>query len=66
MLAVSAGAKMIEKHVKLGNADWIHFDQVALDLETDKFKEFVDKIRRVTKITGNEKRRVQESENHKY
>jgi N-acetylneuraminate synthase len=66
MLAVGAGAKMIEKHVKLGNADWIHFDQVALDLETDKFKEFVYKIRRVTKVTGNEKRRVQESENHKY
>lgn len=66
MLAVSAGAKMIEKHVKLGNADWIHFDQVALDLETDRFKEFVYQIRRVTKATGNEKRRVQESENHKY
>lgn len=66
MLAVSAGARMIEKHVKLGDADWIHFDEVALDLESDRFKKFVDQVRRVTKISGNEKRRVQASENHKY
>lgn len=66
MLSVSAGARMIEKHVKLGDAEWIHFDEVALDLESGRFKEFVDQIRRVTILSGNEKRRVQASENHKY
>lgn len=66
LLSIAAGAKMIEKHVKLGNTDWIHFDEVAFDLETVAFKEFIQKVRRVSKICANEKRRVQKSENHKY
>ena len=41
MMAVAAGAVMIEKHVKLSSVDWSHFDEVALDLGTDEFKNFV-------------------------
>jgi hypothetical protein len=31
MMAVAAGARMIEKHVKIGDLDWVHFDGVAID-----------------------------------
>lgn len=65
-LAVAAGAKMIEKHVKLGNTEWAHFDSVALDLETGEFTEFVEKIRLAETITGDSQKRVTPSEHHKY
>ena len=66
MMAVSAGAVMIEKHVKLSSVDWSHFDEVALDLGTDEFKNFVSDIRDAEKITGTEKKMVLSSEHHKY
>lgn len=65
-LAVSCGAKMIEKHVKFGDVSWAHFDSVALDLANDEFKNFVDDIRRTENIMGSDKKKIQPSENHKY
>lgn len=65
-LAVAGGAKMIEKHVKLGNVSWAHFDEVALDLADNSFKNFVQDIRRVEKIMGSQQKKIQTSEHHKY
>ncbi|WP_347303768.1 N-acetylneuraminate synthase family protein [Croceibacterium sp. TMG7-5b_MA50] len=65
-LAVAAGARMIEKHVKLGNTEWAHFDAVAVDLETGAFREFVDHVREAEMIVGTDQKRVNDSEHHKY
>ncbi|MFB2553697.1 N-acetylneuraminate synthase family protein [Ensifer soli] len=65
-LAAAAGARMIEKHVKLGNTEWAHFDAVAVDLTTPAFKEYIDKIREAELIIGSEEKKVNSSEHHKY
>ena len=65
-LAVAAGARMIEKHVKIGNLEWVHFDGVALDLEKNNFKNFVNSIREASLLCGDENKRIHESEHHKY
>ncbi len=65
-LAVAAGARMIEKHVKLGNAEWIHFDKVAIDLKNDDFSKFVQDVRLAEEITGRETKCIMDCENHKY
>ncbi|MCW3837122.1 N-acetylneuraminate synthase family protein [Sphingomonas canadensis] len=65
-LAVAAGAQMLEKHVKLGNTEWAHFDAVAVDLTTPAFKEYVDRVREAEMIVGREEKQVTESEHHKY
>jgi len=65
-MAVAAGAKMIEKHVKLGSVDWAHFDEVALDLASDEFARFVSDVRRAERIVGSEKKLIYQSEHHKY
>lgn len=65
-LAVAAGAKMLEKHVKLGNTEWAHFDAVAVDLTTPAFKEYVDNIRETEMIVGDTEKKVNASEHHKY
>lgn len=65
MLAVAAGAKMIEKHVKLGDNPWVHFDSVAIDLKND-FKKFVDDVRRAEMFCGSEEKKILKSEHHKY
>ena len=65
-LAVAAGAKMVEKHVKWGNTDWAHFDAVALDLCTDEFSTYVSKVREAEVILGSEEKVINSSESHKY
>lgn len=65
-LAVAAGAKMVEKHVKLGNTEWAHFDAVALDLTTREFADYVAAIREAEVIIGSEEKKVNDSEHHKY
>ena len=65
-LAVAAGARMIEKHVKLGTVQWAHFDEVALDLATGQFTDFVTEVRRSERIIGAEKKMIFSSEHHKY
>ena len=65
-MAVAAGARMIEKHVKLGSVQWAHFDEVALDLATDEFSNFVYDVRRAQGIVGTEHKNIRHSERHKY
>jgi N-acetylneuraminate synthase len=65
-MAVAAGARMVEKHVKLGNSQWAHFDAVAVDLTTPDFKEYVDSVREAELIVGSEQKQVNASEHHKY
>lgn len=66
VLAVAAGAQMVEKHVKLGNTEWAHFDAVAVDLTTDAFTEYVDAIHRAQLHVGSTQKRITASEHHKY
>lgn len=66
VMAVAAGARMVEKHVKLGNTEWAHFDAVAVDLTTAAFKEYVDAVREAELIVGEETKKVNASEHHKY
>lgn len=65
-LAVAAGARMLEKHVKLGNTEWAHFDAVAVDLTTPLFREYVDQIRETEHILGSDTKKINGSEHHKY
>ncbi|MDY0090033.1 MAG: N-acetylneuraminate synthase family protein [Flavobacteriaceae bacterium] len=66
MMAVSAGARMIEKHVKLGDLEWVHFDSVAIDLYDNKFKQFVNDIRKAEVMCGGREKKVHRFEHHKY
>ncbi|MGV3697904.1 N-acetylneuraminate synthase family protein [Flavobacterium sp.] len=66
MMAVAAGAKMVEKHVKLGDLDWIHFDGVALDLATSQFEVFVKDIRKASIMCGTRDKKIHKQEHHKY
>ena len=66
MMAVAAGARMIEKHVKFGDVAWSHFDEVAVDLVNGDFERLVADIRKSERIVGEEKKVMQGSENHKY
>jgi N-acetylneuraminate synthase len=65
-LAVAAGARMVEKHVKLGNTEWAHFDAVAVDLATPDFRDYVAGIREAEELVGAEAKAVNPSEHHKY
>ncbi|WP_300345393.1 N-acetylneuraminate synthase family protein [Nesterenkonia sp.] len=65
-LAVAAGAGMVEKHVKLGNTEWAHFDAVAVDLTTDEFKEYVAAVRKAQIHVGSTEKKITASEHHKY
>lgn len=65
-LAVAHGAKMLEKHVKLGNVDWVHFDKVALDLDNDEFAHYVKDIRNAEIALGSPIKRKLSNEHHKY
>jgi len=66
MLAVAGGARMIEKHVKLNDVEWIHFDKVAIDLATDEFARFVSDVRTAEQMVGSGEKRVLDCEHHKY
>jgi N-acetylneuraminate synthase len=65
-LAVAAGARMLEKHVKLGNTEWAHFDAVAVDLTTPQFMDYTSQIREAEIILGSDIKKVNSSEHHKY
>ncbi len=66
MMAVAAGAKMVEKHVKLGDLEWIHFDGVALDLATNQFEQFVKDVRKASLMCGSKEKKIHKQEHHKY
>lgn len=65
-LAVAAGARMVEKHVKFGNSEWAHFDAVAMDISTAEFRDYVGKIREAEILVGTEEKAIAPSEHHKY
>lgn len=65
-LAVAAGAGMVEKHVKLGNTEWAHFDAVAVDLTTEAFTEYVEAVRKAQLHVGSTEKKITASEHHKY
>ena len=65
-LAVASGARIIEKHVKLGETEWGHFDHVAVDLLSAGLSSFVSDINLIDKILGDGIKKVQSCENHKY
>lgn len=66
VMAVAAGARMIEKHVTIGPRDDINDDPVALDLETMEFADFVSEIRDAERLLGSPVKAIRKSENHKY
>lgn len=66
VLAVAAGARMLEKHVKLGDVDWVHFDKVALDLESGEFRKYVEDVRKAEEALGSSIKRILPNEHHKY
>ncbi len=66
MLAVASGARMLEKHVKLGDVEWVHFDKVAIDLTGTEFASFVSDVRRAEEIFGSGEKQVLPCEHHKY
>ena len=65
MGAVFSGARMIEKHIKLGNSDFAHFDETALDVNLE-FPDFVEKIRAAELIYGEGEKVILDCEHHKY
>jgi len=65
-LSVANGARFIEKHIKLGSVEWVHFDGVALDLMTSDLSNFVNDIRIAERILGSKEKKQLVSEHHKY
>lgn len=66
IMAIAAGAKMIEKHVKFKDVKWGHFDSVALNLGNNEFKNFVKEIRKSEILIGSEVKKKSPNEFHKY
>ncbi len=64
IIAVSLGAKVIEKHITL-NKNMRGPDHKA-SIEPLEFKQMVDHIRLTEKILGSEKKTVSKSERKKY
>jgi N-acetylneuraminate synthase len=66
MLALAAGARMIEKHVKLGDVEWVHFDNVALNLENEEAKSFIKDLELAQLMVGSTRKEIHYTEHHKY
>ena len=65
IMAIAAGAKMIEKHVRYEEDNRFHFNDTALDVRTE-FKDYVYNLRLAEKIYGDEEKKILKSEHHKY
>ena len=65
IMAVAMGARMVEKHIKLGVTSWAHFDETAMDVFSE-FPSYVESIRNSEELIGNGKKLIYESEHHKY
>lgn len=63
--SVFAGARMIEKHIKIGNTDFGHFDETAMDVSIE-FPDFVNDIRVAESILGSSVKSIMNCEDHKY
>jgi N-acetylneuraminate synthase len=67
LLAVAAGARMLEKHVTLGAVhESVPIDPVAVDLRSSDFHDYVNAIRLAESMLGQEQKFVLPSEYHKY
>ena len=64
-MAVSLGAQMIEKHIKININKWAHFDETALDVNYE-FPSWVQYVRSSENILGNNIKKILKSEHHKY
>ena len=64
-MSVALGAKIIEKHIKLSSNKWAHFDETALDVNYE-FPSWVKYVRSSENILGNEIKKINKSEHHKY
>lgn len=65
ILAIASGAKMIEKHIKIGITEWGHFDDTAMDINTE-FTEYVSILRKTECMLGSSEKKIYPSEHHKY
>ena len=64
-MSVALGARIIEKHIKVSTNKWAHFDETALDVNYE-FPFWVQYIRSAENILGDELKKIQKSEHHKY
>ncbi len=64
-MSIALGAGIIEKHIKVNINPWAHFDETALDVNYE-FPSWVQYVRSAEVILGNEKKKIQKSEHHKY
>ncbi len=65
MLAIGAGAIMIEKHVKTGITDWVHYDDAAIDVKYE-FPKFIKTLERSYQALGSKTKVIYPHEHHKY
>ena len=65
MMAIAAGAKVIEKHIKIGHTDWMHFDDTAIDAKIE-LPNFIDKLTRTANSFGSSIKKIYSYEHHKY
>ena len=65
MLAVAAGATVIEKHVKIGYTPWMHFDDTAIDAKLE-LPLFIENLNKTFVSLGDKKKKVYNFEHHKY
>lgn len=65
-LAIAAGAQMIEKHVKLGDTSWAHFNDVAVDAGNGDFAAYVRHLREAGIVLGSAEKIPNAGEHHKY
>ena len=65
-LAVALGANLFEKHVRIGSVPWVHFDEVALDLETNELEKYRFALKEANIALGSEMKKVLPTEHHKY
>lgn len=65
MLAVGMGAKVVEKHVKIGVTDWMHFDDTAIDVKFE-LSSFITDLQKTYLSLGENKKKVYKFEHHKY
>ena len=65
MLAVAAGATVIEKHIKIGHTPWMHFDDTAIDAKLE-LPLFIENLNKTFVSLGDKKKKVYNFEHHKY
>lgn len=65
MFAVTCGARVIEKHVKIGITNWMHFDDTAIDAKNE-LQLFINSLNKTYLSLGDSKKKIYDFEHHKY